>query len=95
MNIYSVLKKPILSEKSNDARESEGKYTFLVDINATKGEIKSSVEKLFEVNVLGVNTCITRGKTRRRGMHVSRESNQKKAVVTLRQGQKLALFDAQ
>ncbi len=82
MNPYSVLIKPVLSEKSVDRRDREQKYTFVVERKATKTEIKSAVEKVFEVEVLAVNTCITRGKVRRRGMNVSLEQAQKTAIVT-------------
>lgn len=94
MNPYSVIMRPALSEKSDVVRENEGKYTFEIRRDATKADVKSAVEKLFSVNVVKVNTCITRGKYRRRGAHVSLGSNKKKAVVTLKQGQKLDIFDS-
>ena len=95
MNPYSVLIKPVLSEKSVDLRENEQKYTFLVERKATKTEIKKAIEKVFEVQVEAVNTCITRGKVRRRGMVVSLGSAEKKAVITLKPGQKIKMFDDQ
>ncbi len=95
MNPFSVLVKPILSEKSLSYRETEQKYTFLVDKLATKTDIKRAVEKLFEVEVQAVNTCITRGKVKRRGTNVSRESSKKKAVITLKPGQKIKMFEDQ
>ncbi len=95
MNPFSVLVKSILSEKSLKYRESEQKYTFLVHKLATKTDIKHAVEKLFDVQVQAVNTCITRGKVKRRGANVSLEASKKKAVVTLRHGQKIKMFEDQ
>ena len=95
MNPYSVLIKPLLSEKSVDRREKEQKYTFLVEREATKTEIKKAIEKVFEVEVQAVNTSITRGKMKRRGMVVSLGAAKKKAVVTLKAGQKIKMFDDQ
>ena len=62
MNPYSVIMRPALSEKSDVVRENEGKYTFEIRRDATKEDVKAAVEKLFSVNVVKVNTCITRGK---------------------------------
>lgn len=93
MNPYDVLQRPLLSEKSNRGRENENKYTFLVAPKATKKDVKSAVEKVFNVNVLGVTTLISRGKVKRRGNNVAKLSNTKKAVVTLKEGQKIGLFE--
>lgn len=93
MNPYSVIVRPVLSEKSDATRERESKYTFEIKRDASKNDVKAAVEALFDVKVASVNTCITRGKMRRKGMHVSMSSNKKKAVVTLHQGQKLDIFE--
>lgn len=93
MNPYSVIVRPVLSEKSDATRERETKYTFEIKRDASKYDVKAAVEALFDVKVSRVNTCITRGKMRRKGMHVSMSSNKKKAVVTLQQGQKLDIFE--
>lgn len=97
MNPYSVLVKPVLSEKSMAARERESgrKYTFLIHNKATKDDVKKAVEKIFEVNVVAINTMITRGKTRRRGLVMSQQSLKKKAIVTLKSGQKIKVFEDQ
>lgn len=94
MNPYSVLVKPLLSEKSNDARERDNKYSFKVDLKATKGDVRKAVEKLFDVKVSSVQTLVTRGKIKRRGNQVGHLSNTKKAIVTLVEGAKIGLFDA-
>jgi large subunit ribosomal protein L23 len=95
MNPYDVLQKPLLSEKSNEVRESLGYYSFLVNPKASKTDIKAAVEKMFEVNVVAVNTCLTRGKVKRRGNTVSLTKKKKKAVIQLAAGQKLAIFEDQ
>jgi len=95
MHPYSVIIRPVLSEKSTLTREHEGKYTFLVRREASKEDVKKAVEKLFDVQVVGVNTMITRGKVRRRGMHASLSPKQKKAIVKLGEGQKLSIFEDQ
>ena len=94
MNPYSVLVKPLLSEKSNDARERDNKYSFKVDLKATKGDVRKAVEKLLDVKVSSVQTLVTRGKIKRRGNQVGHLSNTKKAIVTLVEGAKIGLFDA-
>ena len=94
MNPYNVLIRPLLSEKSNTTRESTGKYTFEVRLDATKEDIAAAVTKLYDVKPLSVRTNITRGKFRRRGIHVSLTSKKKKAVITLPEGAKIpGLFE--
>ncbi len=95
MNLYNVLVKPVLSEKSNAARENGGKYTFEVALKSTKEDVQRAVEKIYGVKVVGVQTMVTRGKIRRRGVHLSLDSKSKKAVVTLTAGAKLPLFEDQ
>ncbi len=73
---------PIVTEKSTDGI-GEGKYTFKVNKNATKIDIKNAVEKLFEVKVLSVNTMMVKGKEKRVGRNVGRTSDWKKAIVTI------------
>ncbi|MBP6218361.1 MAG: 50S ribosomal protein L23 [Oligoflexales bacterium] len=95
MNVYDVLIKPLLSEKSVSVREQLGRYVFLVRQDANKEDVRSAVEQLFDVKVLKVNTALIRGKIKRRGMHLSKRSNSKKAYITLREGQKIKIFDDQ
>lgn len=93
MNPYEVLTRPLLSEKSNKQRESSNKYSFQVAAKATKGDVKKAVEKMFNVKVTAVQTLVTRGKVKRRGNNVAKLPNTKKAVVTLTEGSKIALFE--
>jgi large subunit ribosomal protein L23 len=95
VNLYNVLVRPVLSEKSNSAREAGGKYTFEVNLKSTKEDVQRAVEKIYNVKVSKVQTMVTRGKVRRRGLHVSLDRKCKKAVVTLAAGAKLPLFEDQ
>ena len=88
-------KKPIVSEKSNDLRELSGKYSFQVCVAATKADVKKAVAKLWGVEVKSVSTAIRRDKVRRRGAFVSKPGLSKRAIVTLKSGQKLPLFEDQ
>ena len=73
---------PLITEKSND-QIADGKYTFKVDVNATKNEIRGAVEKLFSVKVLKVNTSNVAGKIKRMGVHIGPRPSWKKAVVKI------------
>jgi|YNPNPStandDraft_1061719.scaffolds.fasta_scaffold00337_8 large subunit ribosomal protein L23 len=89
---YSIIERPILTEKSLKAAE-EGKYTFKVAKDANKIEIRKAVEKIFNVNVVRVNTMIVKGERRRLGrLSEGRTPDWKKAIVTLAPGQKIDLF---
>nr|WP_086938964.1 50S ribosomal protein L23 [Thaumasiovibrio occultus] len=85
--ILKVLRAPHISEKANMVAENGNSIVFKVAMDATKREIKAAVEKLFEVEVKSVNTLITKGKTKRRGMRMGRRSDVKKAYVILKEGQ--------
>ena len=82
MRTEEVIIKPIVTEKSNDGLQ-DGKYTFKVNKNATKVEIRRAVEKLFEVKVLDVKTINVNGKEKRVGRNVGMTSDWKKAIVTV------------
>ena len=85
---YQILKSPFITEKTQ--RESSGgKYTFLVYPDANKIEIKRSVEKIYNVKVLKVNTVSMKGKKRRVRYKEGYKPRWKKAVVTLASGQKI------
>ncbi len=77
-----IIRKPYITEKSN-SEIAEGKYTFVVDPNATKTEIKLAVEKLFQVKVLKVNTVNSEGKYKRMGVHEGNKPDWKKAIVKI------------
>lgn len=95
MNLYEVIKRPILSEKSTDVREGNRTYTFEVVLNATKADVKKAVEKVWDVKVEKVATLLRRGKVKRRGTSLSKPKNSKRAYVKLVEGSKLPLFEEQ
>ena len=76
---------PVVSEKSY-ALIDEGKYSFIVDKDANKTEIKLAVEKIFGVKVAAVNTLNRQGKTRRTRIGVGKRKDTKRAIVTLKSG---------
>lgn len=89
---YSVLRRPIITEKST-ALAAQNKYVFEVDPRANKAQIKEAVEVAFGVRVQAVNTMNVRGKARRFGRRETRQPDWKKAIVTLRPGDKIELFE--
>jgi large subunit ribosomal protein L23 len=89
----NVIKGPLITEKLDKAREKFRQYSFLVDLKATKHDVANAVEHLFKVNVEGVRTAIIRGKTKRVGKSTGQRPNYKKAVVTLKDGDKIELFE--
>lgn len=84
--LYDILQRPLVTEKSNLAKEAHNKVAFIVDINANKQQIKEAVEALFKVKVEGVQTTTIRGKMKRQGRYLGKRANLKKAVVTLKEG---------
>jgi large subunit ribosomal protein L23 len=97
MNIYEVLRTPRITEKNTQLGELN-KYTFNVAPRATKLEIKAAVERMFKVHVTAVNTINRRPDERRIGKWRTKRTSTpgyKKAVVTLRAGEKIEFFEAQ
>nr|WP_218849125.1 50S ribosomal protein L23 [Nocardioides perillae] len=82
---------PVVSEKSYSLLD-EGKYTFLVRPDSNKTEIKIAVEKIFDVKVVSVNTINRQGKARRTRFGIGRRPNTKRAIVTLREGDRIDIF---
>ena len=92
MQILETLKRPIISEKSTSLQE-KFKYTFEVDKGASKQQIKEDVEKAFKVNVVKVNVITMPAKWRGPGRRRSQVSPWKKAIVKIKQGQKIEYFE--
>ena len=90
--LYTLIKRAVVTEKASDDTAKRNAYHFRVPTDTTKIEIRETVERLFEVNVLSVNTSIVRGKKRRRGYTAGRKSNWKKAMVTVAEGQTIDIF---
>jgi large subunit ribosomal protein L23 len=90
---YEIIERPLLTEKSV-AGAGIGKYTFRVRKSANKIEIGKAVEKVFNVKVDGVNTMIVKGKKKRLGRHPEgKTADWKKAIVTLKPGYKIEVFE--
>ena len=92
MSNWAVLMRPIVTEKSTILQE-RGKYVFHVAPNATKSQIKAAVERAFSVGVVQVNTLATRGKVKKYGARKTKTPDWKKAVVTLKAGDQIQLFE--
>jgi large subunit ribosomal protein L23 len=88
-----VVIRPVVSEKSY-AGLDQNRYTFLVHPDANKTEIKEAIQKIWNVQVLSVNTMIRRGKQKRTRMVQGRRADQKRAVVTLAPGDSIEIFEA-
>ncbi len=94
MHVEDVIKRPLyLTEKGAKLREDENKYTFEVELDANKVQIKTAVETLFKVSVDDVHTLIMRGHMRRMGRGFAKTRNWKKAIVTLREGETIDFFE--
>jgi large subunit ribosomal protein L23 len=90
---YSVLRRPLITEKSNLMKEEFNQIAFEVDRRANKIEIKEAVKKLFNVNVIKVRTFTMLGKRKRVGRTEGRTSSWKKAIVTLKAGDRIDFFE--
>lgn len=91
--LLRTLVRPIVTEKSSAAYQAKGEYAFEVSPNANKQAIRNAIEKLFGVKVTGVWTMNVRGKPRRVGQNIGTRPNWKKAIVTLREGDKIDVFE--
>lgn len=86
-----VIIAPVVSEKSYGLID-EGRYTFVVHPTANKTEIKQAVEEIFGVRVRKVNTLNRKGKNKRFGLVMGQRKNQKRAIVTLAEGEEIDIF---
>jgi large subunit ribosomal protein L23 len=87
-----VIIAPVVSEKSYEALD-EGRYTFVVHPTANKTEIKQAIETIFGVKVASVNTMRRKGKVKRFGLQFGKRKDEKRAVVTLREGEQIDVFE--
>ncbi len=93
MNIYDVIKKPLITEKTTLEKDARNIIVFEVSRDANKIEIKDAVEKLFKVEVTAVKTVNVAGKVKRFGRNIGKRSNWKKAYVTLKEGSSVDFFE--
>ena len=94
MNIYDVIKKPLVTEKTTVEKDDKNVISFVVNRAANKIEIKAAVEQLFNAEVAAVNTVNVAGKSKRTAKGVGKRSNWKKAYVTLKEGSNVDFFEA-
>jgi large subunit ribosomal protein L23 len=94
MNPEQIIKRPlILTEKGNRLREQANQYLFEVERTANKAQIRNAIETLFSVKVEKVHTLIVRGHMRRMGRGYAKTRNWKKAIVSLKEGETIDLFE--
>ncbi|MEY2466590.1 MAG: large subunit ribosomal protein [Verrucomicrobiota bacterium] len=92
MNSFEIIKTVRLTEKGTRQNESYNQYTIVADRRANKTQIRQAVQELFKVKVIKINTLNVRGKFRRqRTAQAGQAPNWKKAIVTLKEGEKIAL----
>ncbi len=90
---YRILKRPLVTEKSTTEKEAHNKLYFEVDRRANKIEIRQAVERIFKVNVLEVATMNMKGKRKRVGRFFTKKPDWKKAIVTIKPGQRVEFFE--
>ncbi len=93
MQIYDIIKEPIITEKSMALKEKENKYVFAVSPKANKIEIKNAVEKFFNVKVVSVATLNVKPRSKRMGQYEGYTQAYKKAIVKLAEGNTIAAFE--
>ncbi|HEY7333685.1 MAG TPA: 50S ribosomal protein L23 [Bryobacteraceae bacterium] len=89
MNLYNIVKKPIVTEKGVAKKDAERTLCFEVAAEANKTEIRNAIQTLFKVKVAAVRTSTTAGKLRRRGKFSGYRADWKKAYIKLKPGQKV------
>ena len=90
---FKVLKNPRLTEKTWAQKELSNQVTFMVDVTSNKPEIKRAIQDIFKVTVLAVNTVKMRGKVKKLGRFSGRRASWKKAIVTLKEGERIEYFE--
>ena len=92
-HLYQILEKPLITEKSTQMVQDGNWVTFRVKMEANKIQIKEAVEKVFNVTVLAINTVSVKGKFRRFGAHRGQTKGWKKAMLLLKEGDKIDMFE--
>jgi large subunit ribosomal protein L23 len=90
---HQIIKRPLITEKTNRQKEEGNQIVFVVDPKAGKIAIRQAVEKLFKVKVLSVRTLNVGGKKKRMGKFLGQTSDWKKAIVKLREGDRIEFFE--
>jgi len=90
---YDIIKRPLITEKTTNQKDSFNQVTFEVDPLANRVEIKRAIEQIFNVKVARVQTLQVTGKKKRRGWIVGKRKDWKKAIVTLMPGERIDFFE--
>ena len=93
MDKYQIIEKPLVTEKGSDMLAEGNWVVFRVHLAANKIQIREAVQKIFDVKVLHVNTQVVRGKRKRFGKTVGQSKTWKKAMVRLKEGDKIEIFE--
>lgn len=91
--LYNIIKKPLFTEKGTNLKESVNKILVEVDSTANKMQVKKAIEELFKVKVEKVATIKVHGKWKRYGKYIGKRSDRKKALITLKKGEKLDFIE--
>ncbi|MBI2855793.1 MAG: 50S ribosomal protein L23 [Chloroflexi bacterium] len=93
LHTFQVLRRPLITEKSTILQDEQNKYGFEVDPRANKEQVRQAVEAAFNVHVVTVNMATVKGKMKRFGPKLVRRPSWKKAVVSLKAGDKIQIFE--
>jgi large subunit ribosomal protein L23 len=93
MNQYEIIKRPVITEKTNIQKEENNQVSFEVTKDANRVEIARAVEKIFKVKVAKTRTVRVKGKRKRRGRILGKRRDWKKAIVTLMPGEHIDFFE--
>lgn len=92
-NLYTIIKKPLFTEKGSNLKESQNKILVEVSRGANKVDIKKAIEEIFKVKVEKISTIKMPGKWKRYGRSIGKKPDRKKAVLTLKKGEKLDFIE--
>jgi large subunit ribosomal protein L23 len=90
---YDIIKRPVITEKTNTQKDVANQVTFEIDPRANRIEVKRAVEQIFSVKVADARTMHVRGKIKRRGRIYGKRRSWKKAIVTLMPGERIEFFE--
>ena len=93
MSQYDIIRRPLITEKTSIQKEMANQLTFEVDRKANRIEIRRAIERIFNVRVATVRTMQVKGKVKQRGRIVGKRRDWKKAIVTLRPGERIDFFE--
>jgi large subunit ribosomal protein L23 len=90
---YDIIKRPLVTEKTNIQKDDSNQVTFEVDVRANRIEIQRAIEQIFKVRVAKTRTINVKGKVKRRGRILGKRKDWKKAIVTLYPGERIDFFE--